>query len=142
MRRLNIGVGVNAGVAYVGNVGGTVMDFTALGDTVNVAARLQSRTASGELILSEEVQVACEELFPDVEPRSLALKGRDVPVTAFASRISRCCTGGRLQSTVHRRRQRKSLCPAAALLYRLVLAREYRGILGRGMVPALTRKGS
>ena len=84
---LNIGVGVNAGVAYVGNVGGRVMDFTALGDAVNVAARLQSRAASGELILSEEVQVACEDLFPNGEPRSLTLKGRDVPVTAFASHV-------------------------------------------------------
>lgn len=84
---LDIGVGVNAGVAYVGNVGDTVMDFTALGDTVNVAARLQSRAASGELILAEEVQAACEDLFPDGEPRSLALKGRDVPVTAYASRV-------------------------------------------------------
>ena len=84
---LDVGVGVNAGVAYVGNVGGTVMDFTALGDTVNVAARLQSRAASGEMILAGEVQAVCGDLFPDGEPRTLALKGRDVPVTAFASRV-------------------------------------------------------
>ncbi len=84
---LDVGVGVNAGVAYVGNVGGTVMDFTALGDTVNVAARLQSRAASGELILAQEVQVACQDLFPDGESRTLALKGREEPVTAFASRV-------------------------------------------------------
>ena len=84
---LDIGVGVNAGVAFVGNVGDKVMDFTALGDTVNVAARLQSRAASGELILAEEVQAACEDLFPDGESRTLELKGREVPVTAFASRV-------------------------------------------------------
>ena len=84
---LDVGVGVNAGVAYVGNVGGTVMDFTALGDTVNVAARLQSQAASGELILAAEVQAVCEDLFPNGEPRTLALKGRGVPVTVFASRV-------------------------------------------------------
>ena len=84
---IDIGVGVNSGVAFVGNVGDKVMDFTALGDTVNVAARLQSRADSGELILAEEVQAACEDLFPDGEPRTLALKGRDVPVTAYASRV-------------------------------------------------------
>lgn len=84
---LDIGVGVNAGVAYVGNVGGTVMDFTALGDTVNVAARLQSQAASGEMILAKEVRAACEDLFPYGELRTLALKGREVPVTAFASRV-------------------------------------------------------
>ena len=84
---LDVGVGVNAGVAHVGNVGGTVMDFTALGDTVNVAARLQSQAASGEVILAAEVQAVCEDLFPNGEPRTLALKGRDVPVTVFASRV-------------------------------------------------------
>src|SRR4029077_5209416 len=36
---LKVGVAVNAGVAYVGNVGGAVVDFTALGDAVNLAAR-------------------------------------------------------------------------------------------------------
>lgn len=84
---LDVGVGVNAGVAYVGNVGGDVMDFTALGDTVNVAARLQSQAASGELVLAGEVQAACADLFPEGEQRTLALKGRAVPVTAFASRV-------------------------------------------------------
>ena len=38
---LKLGAAVNAGVAYVGNVGEGVVDFTALGDTVNVAARMQ-----------------------------------------------------------------------------------------------------
>ena len=84
---IDIGVGVNSGVAFVGNVGDKVMDFTALGDTVNVAARLQGQAASGELILAEEVQATCADLFPDGEPRTLALKGRDVPVMAFASRV-------------------------------------------------------
>ncbi len=38
-----VGVAANAGIAFVGNVGsGTVMDFTALGDAVNVGARMQS----------------------------------------------------------------------------------------------------
>jgi len=84
---LDVGVGVNAGVAYVGNVGGTVMDFTALGDAVNVAARLQSGAASGEMVLADEVQAACADLFPAGEARTLALKGREEPVTVFASRV-------------------------------------------------------
>ena len=84
---LDVGVGVNAGVAYVGNVGGSVMDFTALGDTVNVAARLQSQAASGELILAAEVQAVCDDLFPSGESRTLALKGREAPVTVYASRV-------------------------------------------------------
>ena len=39
---LAVGIGINSGQAYVGKVGtGEVNDFTALGDTVNTAARLQ-----------------------------------------------------------------------------------------------------
>ena len=43
---LDVGVAVHAGPAYVGNVGGGgIVDFTALGDTVNTAARLQGAAA-------------------------------------------------------------------------------------------------
>jgi class 3 adenylate cyclase len=47
---LDMGVAVNAGIAYVGKVGGAVVDFTTLGDTVNVAARMQGDAAGGELL--------------------------------------------------------------------------------------------
>jgi adenylate cyclase len=52
---LRLGVAVNAGVAYGGNVGGAVADFTALGDTVNVAARMRERTAAAELLIARGV---------------------------------------------------------------------------------------
>ena len=84
---LDVGVGVYAGVAHVGNVGDTVMDFTALGDTVNVAARLQGRAASGELLLAAEVQAARKDLFPNGEPRTLEVKGREEAVAAFSSQV-------------------------------------------------------
>jgi adenylate cyclase len=49
---LPVGVAANAGIAFVGNVGsGTVMDFTALGDAVNVGVRLQAHAAPGEVVL-------------------------------------------------------------------------------------------
>ncbi len=50
---LPLGVGVDVGRAYVGNVGaGEVKDFTALGDVVNTAARLQSAAAGGQVVMS------------------------------------------------------------------------------------------
>ena len=53
---LPVGIGVHAGPAYVGKVGsGNVNDFTALGDTINVAARLQAEAAAGEIVISEPV---------------------------------------------------------------------------------------
>ena len=84
---LNVGVGVNAGVAYVGNVGEAVIDFTALGDAVNVAARLQANAASGEAVLSSEVRAAGADLFPTAQRRVLAVKGREEPVEVFVTAI-------------------------------------------------------
>ena len=52
---LELGVAVNAGVAYVGNVGGSVVDFTALGDPVNITARMQEHAAGGELLVASGV---------------------------------------------------------------------------------------
>jgi adenylate cyclase len=53
---LPVGVAANAGIAFVGNVGsGTVLDFTALGDAVNIGARLQSHASSGEVVLAADL---------------------------------------------------------------------------------------
>lgn len=54
--RLKYGIGINTGDAVVGNVGtSTQMNYTAIGDTVNLAKRLQERAAGGQIILSESV---------------------------------------------------------------------------------------
>ena len=82
--RLGIGIGICTGEAFVGNVGGAeVTDYTVLGDTVNVAARLQSEAASGEILASQETygQVATE--FPNAKRRDLSLKGKSEPVIAW-----------------------------------------------------------
>ena len=80
---LDLGVAVNAGVAYVGNVGSAVVDFTALGDPVNLAARLQGHAAAGELLVADGV--ADDRVAGHAhERRTLALRGRSVPVEACA----------------------------------------------------------
>jgi adenylate cyclase len=77
-----IGASVNSGIAYVGNVGTEgVTDFTALGDTVNTAARLASSAAAGEILLTEPVYAAVAERFPNLERRDLPLRGKQSPVT-------------------------------------------------------------
>ena len=75
-----MGVAVNAGVAYVGNVGGAVTDFTALGDTVNVAARMQGEAAAGELLIREGVG---SQPLADTPRRTLNLRGHEEPVEAL-----------------------------------------------------------
>jgi adenylate cyclase len=77
---LQLGAAVNAGIAYVGNVGAAVVDFTALGDTVNVAARLQQHAAAGELIVARGV---ADELTAHARPRIFQLTGREQPTDAY-----------------------------------------------------------
>ncbi len=78
---LPIGIGVRAGPAYVGKVGTSeIHDFTALGDTVNTAARLQAEAQPGEVIISEALYADVASEFPDLEQRSLEVKGKAEPV--------------------------------------------------------------
>lgn len=70
-----LGIGIHTGVAYVGVVGDAVTDFTALGDSVNVTARLASAAAGGEILVSEAA-AALAGLGGDLETRQLTLRGR------------------------------------------------------------------
>ena len=74
-----LGIGVHTGPAYVGTVGDTVTDFTALGDTVNVTARLASAAAGGEILVSADASKLAG-LRSDLETRHLTLRGRQQPL--------------------------------------------------------------
>jgi adenylate cyclase len=85
-RDLPVGVAANAGVAFVGNVGsGSVLDFTALGDAVNVGARLQSFASPGEVVLSADLYDLVEPAHPGARTELLNVKGRAeaVPVAVL-----------------------------------------------------------
>lgn len=84
---VDVGVGINAGVAYVGNVGDKIVDFTALGDTVNVAARLQSHATPGEMVLAGDLRAVSTDLFASFEPRTIEVKGRKEPVSVCVARL-------------------------------------------------------
>jgi adenylate cyclase len=78
---LPVGVAANAGVAFVGNVGsGTVLDFTALGDAINVGARLQAHASPGEVVLAASLYSLVEEEHPDGRRDRVAIRGRNEPV--------------------------------------------------------------
>ncbi len=82
---LPLGIGVHSGLAYVGRVGtGEVHDVTALGDTVNTAARLQGEASAGEIILSEEIYKDVVDLYPNLEQRVLTLRGKEA---SFPARV-------------------------------------------------------
>lgn len=78
-----IGVAVNSGITFVGNVGAEgIVDFTALGDTVNTASRLAANAAAGEILVSEDVHQALEGRHGDAERRVLNLRGKEAPFAA------------------------------------------------------------
>jgi adenylate cyclase len=77
---LRLGVGLDVGRAFVGNVGsGEVKDFTALGDVVNTAARLQSSAEAGQIVISERLCARLSSGLGGTSVTSLALKGKSEP---------------------------------------------------------------
>ena len=55
-RSVSFGIGVHVGPAVVGNIGSPKrMDYTAIGDTVNTAARLESKAPPGQILISGAV---------------------------------------------------------------------------------------
>jgi class 3 adenylate cyclase/sugar phosphate isomerase/epimerase len=74
---INIGVGVNTGTVLVGNFGSSTRhDFTAIGDTVNTASRMQSIAKAGEIIISQGVYEAVGGLVDAEDLGEEALKGK------------------------------------------------------------------
>ncbi|HLA86662.1 MAG TPA: adenylate/guanylate cyclase domain-containing protein [Anaerolineales bacterium] len=74
-----IGVGVHTGVAWVGSIkgaGAASMDFTALGDNVNIAARLASKAGAGEVLISDAACNSAGIETEGLERRELELKGK------------------------------------------------------------------
>lgn len=77
-----LGVGLDYGEAYVGNVGDRDLhDFTAVGDVVNTASRLQGHAAGGEIVFSD--RVAARLSTPGGERVELDLKGKSEPQVAY-----------------------------------------------------------
>lgn len=85
---VEVGVGVHTGSAYVGTVGrpGGLLELTAIGEDVNVAARLGSAAAPGEIVVTEAAYAASG-LDRAGERRELRLKGVTEPVGVRALRL-------------------------------------------------------
>ena len=75
----NVGIGLDFGDAFIGNIGHTaVHDFTAVGDVVNTASRLQGHAAGGEVLLSARLAALLPE--PVGVPEDLVVKGKQEPL--------------------------------------------------------------
>jgi class 3 adenylate cyclase len=85
LRDLGLGIGLHSGEATVGNVGSeTVMDYTVIGDTVNVAQRLQEGARSGEILISAATYARVGEHVVAKLLETRPIRGRTESVTVYA----------------------------------------------------------
>src|SRR5437660_8135240 len=81
---LEASVGISTGYARVGRLGSEdSKDYTAIGDVVNLAARLQGKAGAGEILLSEDSYVKHSAEFPEATAEQVLLKGFREPVIAY-----------------------------------------------------------
>jgi len=87
---LPVGIGVHTGTAFVGVVGAaeSTADFTALGDNVNITARLASEAGPGEILISDALYEAANLDREDLERRQLELKGKSELTGVHVMRVS------------------------------------------------------
>ncbi|MDF1593205.1 MAG: adenylate/guanylate cyclase domain-containing protein [Desulfobacterales bacterium] len=79
-----IGIGINSGSAIVGNVGSrNRMDYTVIGDCVNVAARLEEMAKGGEIITGEETYRSVTDQFRFEREGQVRLKNKSEPVAFY-----------------------------------------------------------
>lgn len=83
-QRIQIGIGLHTGVATIGYIGSDRRsEYTAIGDTVNLASRLESNAGGGQILVSEATAQAGGNLFTFVPQESLTVKNRLQAVSLF-----------------------------------------------------------
>jgi len=81
---IGFGVGVHCGEAIVGNLGPSFRkDYTAIGDTVNTAARLESSSARSQVLISDDVYKALEGRIEAESIGEVKLKGKSEPMEIY-----------------------------------------------------------
>jgi adenylate cyclase len=85
-----VGIGIHTGPAWVGFVGGVeeVLDFTALGDAVNIASRLGSDAGAGQILMSEATASAGSVSTDGLEARRVEVRGRSEALDTFVEQVT------------------------------------------------------
>ena len=84
-KTVQFGVGINSGEAIIGNIGANFrMDYTAIGDTVNTAARLEANAKPGQILISRAAAEKLPEGEIPLKPLGfLKVKGKDIEIEIF-----------------------------------------------------------
>jgi adenylate cyclase len=140
---LQASVGIATGHAHVGRLGSDdSKDYTAIGDVVNLAARLQGKAAAGEILVSQESYAKHAKDFPDAKAENVVLKGFREPVTAYRLHgdNSRPLVHDTVENTGQRRASFGAIifgilgapCAVATLIGPLAVALGIGGLFGLG----------
>jgi adenylate cyclase len=83
-KEFTVGMGVNTGEVVMGNLGASSrMNYTVIGDNVNVAARLYNVAKGGEIIISETTYAECKEIVDVDLLEPVAVKGKNRPIAIY-----------------------------------------------------------
>ena len=86
-QRIQIGIGLHTGVATIGYIGSDRRsEYTAIGDTVNLAARLESNAKGGQILMSDATAAASGNVIPVNQLEPLTVKNRVQPVNVLEIR--------------------------------------------------------
>jgi adenylate cyclase len=85
---IGVGVGINFGEAFAGNIGSHLrLEYTVIGDAVNVASRLCSKAEKGQILISDSLYQVLK-AKPEVEPlEPLSVKNRAQPVPVWKVKL-------------------------------------------------------
>ena len=83
--KIGLGIGITAGEAIMGNLGSANrMEFTLIGDTVNMASRLCGIAEHGQVLVNEEMARAAKDYFQMTPLPAVRIKGKSEPQTPYA----------------------------------------------------------
>ncbi len=81
-----VSIGINSGEMVWGNIGSATLkrlDYTVIGDSVNVAARLQAAAAKGQILITEESYHLVKESFSCNKIGEIHMKNKELPMTVY-----------------------------------------------------------
>ena len=83
-RQIAVGIGLHTGEATIGYIGSEQRsEYTAIGDTVNLASRLEAHAKGGQILISEATAQASENLFPLIKHAPVNVKNRLQAINLF-----------------------------------------------------------